>query len=171
MSFEQVMPSNHLVLCRPLTSVFPSIKVFPMHLATTLNRADLELIYLSLLNISYSFPYRRLLVQSKDLFISQSTQQSLSGLCIVTPTAPCSLESPSTSTLSWSMFRFFKSWSKCTAVWQNHPKMVPDYSGQFLLQISQIKSLYSYLLRKMINDDGTKLNMEYNQNQKTCCLS
>ena len=31
MSFESVMPSNHLILCRPLllpTSVFPSIRVF-----------------------------------------------------------------------------------------------------------------------------------------------
>ena len=33
MSIESVMPSNHLILCRPLLllpSIFPSIKVFPM---------------------------------------------------------------------------------------------------------------------------------------------
>ena len=33
MSIESVMPSNHLILCRPLLllpSVFPSIRVFPM---------------------------------------------------------------------------------------------------------------------------------------------
>ena len=32
MSFESVMPSNHLILCRPLLlppSIFPSIRVFP----------------------------------------------------------------------------------------------------------------------------------------------
>ena len=31
MSIESVMPSNHLILCRPLlflTSIFPSIRVF-----------------------------------------------------------------------------------------------------------------------------------------------
>ena len=35
MSIESVMPSNHLVLCRPLLlpSVFPSIKVFSSELA------------------------------------------------------------------------------------------------------------------------------------------
>ena len=33
MSIESVMPSNHLILCRPLfllPSIFPSIRVFPM---------------------------------------------------------------------------------------------------------------------------------------------
>ena len=33
MSIESVMPSNHLILCRPLLllpSIFPSIRVFPM---------------------------------------------------------------------------------------------------------------------------------------------
>ena len=33
MSFESVMPSNHLILCRPLLllpSFFPSIRVFPI---------------------------------------------------------------------------------------------------------------------------------------------
>ena len=36
MSIESVMPSNHLVLCRPLLflpSIFPSIKVFSNELA------------------------------------------------------------------------------------------------------------------------------------------
>ena len=32
MSIESVMPSNHLILCRPLLlpSIFPSIRLFPM---------------------------------------------------------------------------------------------------------------------------------------------
>ena len=36
MSIESVMPSNHLILCRPfllLSSIFPSIRVFPNELA------------------------------------------------------------------------------------------------------------------------------------------
>ena len=41
MSIELVMPSNHLILCRPLLllpSIFPSIRIFSNELALTLNK-------------------------------------------------------------------------------------------------------------------------------------
>ena len=46
MSIESVIPSNHLILCRPLLllpSVFPSIRVFPSELALHIRWPKLEL--------------------------------------------------------------------------------------------------------------------------------
>ena len=53
---DAIQPSHPL--SPPSPQSFPVSRSFPMHLATTLNRADLELINLSLFNISYNFPYK-----------------------------------------------------------------------------------------------------------------
>ena len=45
MSIESVMPSNHLILCRPLLllpSIFPSIRVFSHNIADVIRQIKLD---------------------------------------------------------------------------------------------------------------------------------
>ena len=77
MSFESVMPSNHLILCRPLLlpSIFPSTRVFS-------NQSTLRIrwtMYWSF-SISHSNEYSRLIsfrIDWFDLLAVQGTLQSL----------------------------------------------------------------------------------------------
>ena len=84
MSIESVMPSIHLILCRPLLfplSIFPSIRVFPMSQFFTSrwpeywNFSFLLLIYLLLQGVSATEPGK-----GKPLLLSHITSESLHGL-------------------------------------------------------------------------------------------
>ena len=80
MSIELVMPSNHLILCRPLlllSSIFPSIRVFSNELALSIRRPN----YWSLsFNISPSKEHLELIsfrMDWLDLLAVQGTFKSL----------------------------------------------------------------------------------------------
>ena len=85
MSIELVMPSNHLILCRPLLalpSIFPSIRVFP-------NKSILHIRYPKYwsfsLNISPSCEYSGLIsfrVVWLDLLTVQGTLKSLTNITV-----------------------------------------------------------------------------------------
>ena len=80
MSIESVMPSNHLILCRPLLllpSTFPSIRAFSNESGLCIRRPQ----YWSFsFSISPSNKYSRLIsikIDSLDLLVVQGTHKSL----------------------------------------------------------------------------------------------
>ena len=83
MSFESVMPSSHLLLCRPLLllpSVFPSIRVFSNELALHIRWPKWSFIF----SISPSNKYSRLISFSIDWFDLCAVQvfKSISSLAL-----------------------------------------------------------------------------------------
>ena len=77
MSIESMMPSNHLVLCRPLLllpSVCPSIRVFPSESVLCIRWLELQL------HISPSNEYSGLISFRIDWFDLLAVQQTLKGL-------------------------------------------------------------------------------------------
>ena len=80
MSLESVMPSNHLILCRPLLllpSIFPSIRVFPTESALRIRWPE---DWSFSLNISLSNEYSGLIsfrMDWLDLLTGQGTFKSL----------------------------------------------------------------------------------------------
>ena len=85
MSIESVMPSNHLILCRPLfllPSVFPTIKVFSSELVLQIRWPE----YWSFsFSISHSSEYSGLIsfrIDWLDLLAVQGTLKSLSSTTV-----------------------------------------------------------------------------------------
>ena len=79
MSIESMMPSNHLILCRPLLlfSVFPSIRVFSNELALQIRWPK----YWSFsFSISPSSEYLRLISFRVDWFVLLAVQGTLKNL-------------------------------------------------------------------------------------------
>ena len=80
MSIESVMPSNHLILCRPLLlllSIFPSIGVFSNELALHIRWPE----YWSFsFSISYSDEYPGLISFRTDWFVLLAVQGTLKHL-------------------------------------------------------------------------------------------
>ena len=81
-SFESVMPSKHLILCRPLLflpSIFPSIRVFSNELALCIRWPK----YWSFsFNISPSNEYSRLISLRIDWFDLLAVQETLKSLLL-----------------------------------------------------------------------------------------